>query len=432
MEAMRINFHVYGPDPRTFSGYDARYAIRIFAGGVNAVSGEPIKANMSTILKRLNGIEKSQDYIYVRGGKKPSQQWLDGIATEDGVVRQFVAVSGSSPSTVEQQVTGFNSVGGIQIEVIPQHKNGRFTIYKRDSISATEYDPIWTQRLESCSELGIPVGTRIYAEETLAKNRERQLIDEIDWASPELKASRTIELNIWPPAISNETTFHISASFAYEAGTLGPVEVYPETTVDFVQDQICYHSGIVPSMYKMGKREADFFRMSYLEGNPTLKQAGLMPGGDTLLFMDRLRGGGATSSDYSPMMGIAPGARIKQHIVPDREDPRSWSTEEACLINVQFVDSKVFKLMTGFDAPPSPISANTYLDRGIPFSQNASELRGSIKYGLGSLQAVAESLPALFTRSSRTSTLPGYCQNCINNWACRRYVLLSATVDTTC
>ena len=69
MEAMKINFHVYGSD---MFAPQAKYAIRVFIGGVNGLSGEPVKANMATVLKRLNGIERTQDYLYVRGGDNPA------------------------------------------------------------------------------------------------------------------------------------------------------------------------------------------------------------------------------------------------------------------------------------------------------------------------------------------------------------------------
>ncbi len=77
MEAMRINFHVYSWD---LPAQEAKYAIRVFTGGVNGLSGEPVKANMATVLKRLNGIERTQDYLCVRGGNDPAQQWLDGVS----------------------------------------------------------------------------------------------------------------------------------------------------------------------------------------------------------------------------------------------------------------------------------------------------------------------------------------------------------------
>lgn len=42
-----------------------KFAIRIYVGGVNGITGEPMIPNMATLLKRQNGVEKKQDYIIV-------------------------------------------------------------------------------------------------------------------------------------------------------------------------------------------------------------------------------------------------------------------------------------------------------------------------------------------------------------------------------
>lgn len=55
-----------------------------------------------------------QDYVVV-----PNQYWLDGIATEAGMVRQFVAMPVGGEYNVEKQVTGVEVTGGLQIEVTP-------------------------------------------------------------------------------------------------------------------------------------------------------------------------------------------------------------------------------------------------------------------------------------------------------------------------
>lgn len=53
-----------------------------------------------------------QDYIIT-----PDQLWLDGVASHDGRVRQFVAMPLGSGYSVEAQVTGEEVVGGLQFEV---------------------------------------------------------------------------------------------------------------------------------------------------------------------------------------------------------------------------------------------------------------------------------------------------------------------------
>ena len=69
----------------------APFAINL-PGGVNAVSGEPMVENTATMLRRLNleSNDKSiQDYVVT-----PKQLWLNGIATRDVTVRQFVELVG--------------------------------------------------------------------------------------------------------------------------------------------------------------------------------------------------------------------------------------------------------------------------------------------------------------------------------------------------
>lgn len=93
------------------------YMIKIYVGGVNAISGEPAVENAATKLRRQKKQAKGsslQDYIVV-----PGQRWLNGIATADGMVRQFVAMPFGSGHSVEAQVTGRDAAGGIQVEVTP-------------------------------------------------------------------------------------------------------------------------------------------------------------------------------------------------------------------------------------------------------------------------------------------------------------------------
>ncbi|KAJ7757011.1 hypothetical protein B0H16DRAFT_1314658, partial [Mycena metata] len=81
-----------------------RCAIKISVGGINAITGQ--KHDEAP----RNG---TQDYIL--GAKQP---WLDGIATEPGVVRQFVAMKLGYGYTIEEQLA-ITATGGIQVDVFP-------------------------------------------------------------------------------------------------------------------------------------------------------------------------------------------------------------------------------------------------------------------------------------------------------------------------
>jgi len=93
------------------------YAVKIYCGAVNACSGEPAVETAATKLRRQTRIsrrESIQDYVIL-----PDQKWLDGIATNEGRVRQFVVMPIGSGYSVEAQVTGEDVTGGLQFEITP-------------------------------------------------------------------------------------------------------------------------------------------------------------------------------------------------------------------------------------------------------------------------------------------------------------------------
>jgi hypothetical protein len=127
---------------------EKRFVLKPFVGGVNGISGEPLVGNMTSIIRRMNKISPKQDYLIL-----PEQPWLDGIAIAPGRVLQFVttpmlseeqqqrisrdkepsrsrdpggsaqtvgAKSHPGGASVEYQVTGKDSVGGIQLQIIPE------------------------------------------------------------------------------------------------------------------------------------------------------------------------------------------------------------------------------------------------------------------------------------------------------------------------
>jgi len=82
---------------------DEPVAIQIGTGGRCVVSGKELKDRL---------VRRPQNYLVA-----PEQPWIDGYKTEDGEVRQFVAVAAGSGLSAEHQLTGSDSVGGIQIQV---------------------------------------------------------------------------------------------------------------------------------------------------------------------------------------------------------------------------------------------------------------------------------------------------------------------------
>lgn len=88
-------------------------AVKVAVGKVCAISGAPWSEGL------VDGRGK-QDYMVA-----PPQPWLDGIKVSAGTIRQFVAMPLGMGYTVEGQVTGEETFGGLQIKVF-EPKPGLF------------------------------------------------------------------------------------------------------------------------------------------------------------------------------------------------------------------------------------------------------------------------------------------------------------------
>ena len=86
-------------------------AVKVGIGGVNAVSGGAWDSALHA---------DPQDYLVC-----PPQLWLDGINAGEHFIRQFVATPLGQGYTVEAQLTGTESVGGIQL-LVYEPVPGRF------------------------------------------------------------------------------------------------------------------------------------------------------------------------------------------------------------------------------------------------------------------------------------------------------------------
>ena len=95
----------------SFSGTTPHVAVKVAVGKVNALSGAPWEPALRA---------DTQDYLVA-----PKQPWLDGINAGDGFIKQFVAMPLGQGYTVEGQVTGEETHGGLQL-VVFDPKPGRF------------------------------------------------------------------------------------------------------------------------------------------------------------------------------------------------------------------------------------------------------------------------------------------------------------------
>jgi hypothetical protein len=93
------------------------YAVKIYAGGVNVVSGGSLNDLTATIRGRhgpLSDGKSTQDYVVL-----PHQPWIDGIATESGNTRQFVAMPMGPGQSDEAQMSGMETTTELRFEITP-------------------------------------------------------------------------------------------------------------------------------------------------------------------------------------------------------------------------------------------------------------------------------------------------------------------------
>ncbi|MFF4803121.1 hypothetical protein ACFY1U_32690 [Streptomyces sp. NPDC001351] len=107
----------------SFGGTVEPAALQVGVGKVCAVSGKPWS-------DRLSG--KPQNYLVL-----PRQPWLDGINSGKGTVRQFVAVPLGLGATVEGQVAGEETWGGVQLQSFPL-REGRLAEWREEERRRSE------------------------------------------------------------------------------------------------------------------------------------------------------------------------------------------------------------------------------------------------------------------------------------------------------
>lgn len=84
------------------------------------------------------------------------------------------------------------------------------------------------------------------------------------------------------------------------------------------------------------------------------------------------------SLDFSLSMGIAAGGKMKQEIYPDPYGIETWTKRNYGRVFIHILNSKMFKEVTGQEPPPTPISAKTYTEAGLPWFDLYNEGLGDI------------------------------------------------------
>jgi hypothetical protein len=84
------------------------------------------------------------------------------------------------------------------------------------------------------------------------------------------------------------------------------------------------------------------------------------------------------SAPASQEMGLAAGGRMQQKIYPDQYGKDTWDPKASTTFHVHIVNTDMYHDITGEAPPPTPISAQTYTDYGLPWFVLYDEQRGDV------------------------------------------------------
>jgi hypothetical protein len=141
----------------SFSG--AAAALKVGVGKVCAITGRLWDDELT------NASTKATKQNYVVLGSQP---WLDGIATGKGTIRQFIAMPLGSGYTVEGQVTGEETWGGIQLRgFLPRPGDIPMRVYRVRSAelamaqACAAPSPLKRRSKKAASAMGLGAGGRM-------------------------------------------------------------------------------------------------------------------------------------------------------------------------------------------------------------------------------------------------------------------------------
>ena len=127
-------------------------ALQVGVGKVCAVSGLPWIEHL---------VKDPQNYVVL-----PDQPWLDGISAGDGFIRQFVAVPLGSGATVEGQVTGQETHGGVQLRAVGLTEQALAAWHAAQRVSPVYCEPALGEVPLACASasMGLGAGGRMRQE----------------------------------------------------------------------------------------------------------------------------------------------------------------------------------------------------------------------------------------------------------------------------
>ncbi|KAM6513513.1 hypothetical protein FALCPG4_015919 [Fusarium falciforme] len=373
------------------------FAIRVFSGGVNVISGLPVNKTRGT---------NEQDYI-----TSPAQKRLDGFLSaskgERSIVRQFVSMPTGAGYSAEGQVTGAELISGVQLIIAPPFAgHGQFWLDKHEARPLV----MLTAQDESPSSMGFHPGTRLRLSgkeiEKRLKVKQGNHTDEI-WYTPgqsfdhyksrgdshDMRPLWTHEVLLpilerceHPETLVMEPVFDMSITIEVNDLSTFPAAQAQQTWTlsPFITRERLYK--IIKREFGLGDRlmEVRYPTNSVASGTDPVMLHHVCSNGDVILVSARrpppvIRSSGARGTppkQTSPPpptarvsgweLGLACGGTVYQDVYAD-VDTKRWNWKKSQLLNIQILNAVAFETFTGFSPPEPPISFTSYLDADIPF-----------------------------------------------------------------
>ncbi|ORY70616.1 hypothetical protein BCR35DRAFT_315239 [Leucosporidium creatinivorum] len=354
-------------------------AVKVHVGGINALSGLPRDANESLVDAEL------QDYVVAS-----KQPWLDGICTEPGVVRQFVAMPLGEGYTVEEQLTGKADIGGIQFDIFERLDDrfeilitregeehaipARYLLNTPAEISLENEQPVKLRlRRGTKNSLNCSVVSLLEAQGADKLDPTAQLVLDSGYSTSRGYYTVPLDMHVLIETLAGET-------IPFSVRSTEPVERLKsriEESMEIpVESQRLIHEG---KQLGDGRSFSDY----------NIRK------GDKIHLAIRLVGGELPLTT----MGMTAGGKIKQNIVKDTLPVRAYSKEPTHRVFVHTVNSAMWELMTGTVAPLTSIGPSTYKESGLPWLDLYSEWSSPSPAGrFGDVQSLTE-VDALVSKS---------------------------------
>ncbi|KAF2805015.1 ubiquitin-domain-containing protein [Mytilinidion resinicola] len=371
------------------------FAIKIYVGGINAISGEPALENMATKLRRATmmsnkqGRHLLQDYIVATQLKlrqfevTPSKeamkylqrkhwQGLITVRTPHGESLTFDVASSDTMLSLKKLIKSGKSIAT---------EDQRLTYGGKSLDDAKCFEDY---RIEKGNSIALSfVGKTKEAfhqaqqDEWKAAREARELAHALRRAALLKKRDRE--------EMESSGSWSGTVVVKTKAGKQIQLEFDYADTIDDIKTRIEYKEGIPPDQQRL------VFKGRQMDDGKTMSDYGVATG-DTIHIFLRLRGGGgdplAEQAD-SAQMGLAAGGQIKQVIKRDDYDPSKWIPALTTVFNIQILNTNTFRSVTGVSAPPTPITMETYVKHGLPFF-SLDESPSSVAREFNPVKSVAE------------------------------------------